>query len=186
MGITQQIGASSLIKPGVIDSAAARPASPYEGQVIYQKDTDEILAYNGTSWTRPANMPWGYIANSVVTSAQTGITTEVDLTGFTATWTAQANRVYMVLIVLHAYGTDGQWANIYLNVNGTNVRSFRSAFSATNAFNTETYQNQFTVAAGSCTAKLRMARESAGSAVVNSYADGNFIGSISVVDLGPA
>lgn len=50
MGITQQIGASSIIKPGVIDSAAARPASPYEGQVIFQKDTDQLLVWNGTAW----------------------------------------------------------------------------------------------------------------------------------------
>jgi hypothetical protein len=53
MGITQQIGASSIIKPGVVDNTAARPASPYEGQVIYQKDTDEVLAYNGTAWVYP-------------------------------------------------------------------------------------------------------------------------------------
>jgi hypothetical protein len=50
MGITQQIGASSLIKPGVIDNTAARPASPYEGQVIFQKDTDQLLVWNGTAW----------------------------------------------------------------------------------------------------------------------------------------
>ena len=53
MGITQQIGASSLIKPGVIDNTAARPASPYEGQVIFQKDTDQLLVWNGTAWVIP-------------------------------------------------------------------------------------------------------------------------------------
>ncbi len=53
MGITQQIGASSLIKPGVIDNAAARPASPFEGQVIFQKDTDQLLVWNGTAWVIP-------------------------------------------------------------------------------------------------------------------------------------
>ena len=53
MGITQQIGASSLIKPGVIDNTAARPASPYEGQVIFQKDTDQLLVWNGTTWVIP-------------------------------------------------------------------------------------------------------------------------------------
>ena len=53
MGITQQIGASSLIKPGVIDNTAARPASPYEGQVIFQKDTDQLLVWNGSSWVIP-------------------------------------------------------------------------------------------------------------------------------------
>ena len=62
MGITQNIGASSLIKPGVIDSAAARPASPYEGQVIFQKDTDQLLVWNGTAWVipnSPAQNPQG-------------------------------------------------------------------------------------------------------------------------------
>ena len=53
MGISQQIGSSSLIKPGVIDSSATRPASPYEGQVIFQKDTDQLLVWNGTAWVIP-------------------------------------------------------------------------------------------------------------------------------------
>jgi hypothetical protein len=129
-------------------------------------------------------LAFGYVANSVVTSAQTGITTETDLTGLTATWTAQADRIYMVVAVLNAYGVDEEWANIYLNINGSNVRAYRSAFSRTNGFNTEMYQHQFTVAAGSCTAKLRMARENAGAAAVNNYADGSFQASISVIDLG--
>ena len=62
MPITSQIGASSLIKPGVIDSAATRPASPYEGQVIFQKDTDQLLVWNGTAWVipnSPAQNPQG-------------------------------------------------------------------------------------------------------------------------------
>ena len=50
MGISQQIGASSLIRPGVIDNAAARPAAPYEGALIFQKDTDQLLVWNGTAW----------------------------------------------------------------------------------------------------------------------------------------
>ena len=53
MGISQQIGASSIIKPGVVDNTAARPASPYEGQVIFQKDTDQLLVWNGTAWVIP-------------------------------------------------------------------------------------------------------------------------------------
>jgi hypothetical protein len=62
MGITQNTGASSLIRPGVIDNTAARPASPYEGQVIFQKDTDQLLVWNGTAWVipnSPAQNPTG-------------------------------------------------------------------------------------------------------------------------------
>ena len=76
MGITQQIGASSLIKPGVIDNTAARPASPYEGQVIFQKDTDQLLVWNGTAWVipnSPAQNPQGleYITTKTFSSTAT-------------------------------------------------------------------------------------------------------------------
>ena len=74
MGITQQLGASSLIRPGVIDNTAARPASPFEGQVIFQKDTDQLLVWNGTAWVvpnSPAQNPDGLalITTCTVTSA---------------------------------------------------------------------------------------------------------------------
>ena len=53
MGITNNIPPSRLIQPGVIDNAAARPASPFEGQCIFQKDTDQLLVWNGTAWVIP-------------------------------------------------------------------------------------------------------------------------------------
>ena len=79
MGITQQIGASSLIKPGVIDNTAARPASPFEGQVIFQKDTDQLLVWNGTAWVipnSPAQNPQGleFITSSTVGTAVSSVT----------------------------------------------------------------------------------------------------------------
>ena len=65
-----------MIKPGVIDNTAARPASPYEGQVIFQKDTDQLLVWNGTVWVipnSPAQNPTGLelISTSTVTSGTT-------------------------------------------------------------------------------------------------------------------
>ena len=55
MGISQQIGSSSLSKPGVCTSST-RPATPYEGQMIYETDTDKVLVWNGTAWVIP-NIP---------------------------------------------------------------------------------------------------------------------------------
>jgi hypothetical protein len=59
MGISQQIGASSLIKPGVCTSTT-RPASPYEGQMVYETDTDMLGVWNGSSWR--------YFASATATS----------------------------------------------------------------------------------------------------------------------
>ena len=95
MGISQQIGAASMVKPGVIDSAATRPASPYEGQVIFQKDTDEILAYNGTAWTRPANLPWGVVAYAKKTT-NTALTTAPVTVLSAPSFTAVSGRMYKV------------------------------------------------------------------------------------------
>jgi hypothetical protein len=88
MGITQQIGASSLIKPGVIDNTAARPASPFEGQVIFQKDTDQLLVWNGTAWVIPNQTTTNPTALELVSSASfTGATT-IDVTGFSSTYSS--------------------------------------------------------------------------------------------------
>jgi hypothetical protein len=82
MGITQQIGASSLIKPGVIDNAAARPTAPYEGQVIFQKDTDQLLVWNGTAWKQ---IPTAATAGTVLQTVQTVLNTTTSTTSATAT-----------------------------------------------------------------------------------------------------
>jgi hypothetical protein len=49
MGITQQIGASSITKPGVCTSST-RPSSPYAGQAVYETDTNRYIVYNGSGW----------------------------------------------------------------------------------------------------------------------------------------
>lgn len=106
MGITQQIGASSLIKPGVIDNTAARPASPYEGQMVYEKDTDMVAIWNGTAWryisaTTPTNgtvlqiVQASYSAVIVVNS-----TTTMADTNLTATITPKSSSS-KILVVVH-------------------------------------------------------------------------------------
>ena len=72
MGITQQSAAARLIQPGVCTSTT-RPASPYEGQAIFETDTDRMLIWNGTAWVipnAPAQNPTGMelIQTSTVTS----------------------------------------------------------------------------------------------------------------------
>ena len=114
MGITQQIGASSLIKPGVIDNTAARPASPYEGQVIFQKDTDQLLVWNGTAWVipnSPAQNPTGLelISTTTVGTAVSSVT----VTGAFST-TYDNYR-----IVINAMAASVDAAQIRFTINGS-------------------------------------------------------------------
>jgi len=49
MPFSSVLGASSVIKPGVCTSTT-RPSVPFEGQLIYETDTDRVAAYNGSAW----------------------------------------------------------------------------------------------------------------------------------------
>jgi hypothetical protein len=49
MGLSNYSPSSRLSQAGVCTSST-RPASPYEGQVIYETDTDKTLVYNGSTW----------------------------------------------------------------------------------------------------------------------------------------
>jgi hypothetical protein len=50
MGISNYKPNSRLAQAGVVPNAAARPASPYEGQVIFQVDTKRTLVWDGAGW----------------------------------------------------------------------------------------------------------------------------------------
>jgi hypothetical protein len=49
MPLSSVVGAQSIVKPGVCTSST-RPASPYDGQVIYETDTNKTLVFNGSVW----------------------------------------------------------------------------------------------------------------------------------------
>jgi len=132
MGISQQIGASSLNKPGVCTSTT-RPASPYEGQMIYETDTDMVTIWNGTSWR--------YIAATTPTNGTVLQVQAYSLTGQTVvvgtTWTTLASlsgtitpksstSKVLVSVVIPTYatsssGTGNAGAGVRLLRNGSVV-----------------------------------------------------------------
>ena len=79
----------------VVCTSTTRPASPPEGMVVYETDTDKLLAYTTatTGWVPPWNMPWGTLAAISTTTATTGIGNSLTLlSGLTSTLTPTANR----------------------------------------------------------------------------------------------
>lgn len=96
MGLSSILAPGSIAKPGVCTSST-RPASPYEGQVIYETDTDKVLVWTGSAWLPPWNTAWGLVAAyKEVTTNQTGITTVTDVTGASFTnLQLYAGRKYM-------------------------------------------------------------------------------------------
>ena len=93
MPLSTVLGAQSLVKPGVC-TTATRPASPYEGQMIYETDTDKVLVWNGSAWYPNWNTAWGLVAltSSQTSSASINTTETAMLTS--SSFTAVANRYY--------------------------------------------------------------------------------------------
>lgn len=50
MPLSSVVGAQSIVKPGVCTSTN-KPASPFDGQVIYMTDVDQIAVWDGSQWT---------------------------------------------------------------------------------------------------------------------------------------
>ena len=55
MGLSNYLPSSRIAQAGVIPDTANRPASPYEGQMLYQKDTNQVLVYDGSAWVMIAD-----------------------------------------------------------------------------------------------------------------------------------
>jgi hypothetical protein len=53
MGLSNYLPSSRISQAGVIPNAAARPASPYEGQLVYELDTNRLLVWDGAVWVAP-------------------------------------------------------------------------------------------------------------------------------------
>lgn len=104
MPLSSVLGAQSLVRPGVCTSST-RPASPFEGQVIYETDTDKILAYDGSVWQEYRKASAGQILQVVQSvksdtfSAAVGVGSTTAVTGFTASITPSATSSKVFVMV---------------------------------------------------------------------------------------
>lgn len=87
MPLSSVLGAQSLVRPGVCTSTT-RPASPFEGQVIYETDTDNTLVYNGTAWVYLSTSRANPVGMDLISSTTIGTAvSSVDVTNcFSATY----------------------------------------------------------------------------------------------------
>jgi len=73
MPFSSVLGASSVIKPGVCTSTT-RPTVPYEGQLIYETDTDMVAAYNGSAWFYTHSSGLVLISSTTIGNAVSSVT----------------------------------------------------------------------------------------------------------------
>jgi hypothetical protein len=76
MPLSSVVGAQSIVKPGVCTSST-KPASPYDGQVIYMTDVDQTAVWDGSSWVvlSPITSGRNVIINGAMQVAQRATST---------------------------------------------------------------------------------------------------------------
>ena len=141
------------LRPGVCTSSN-RPATPFEGQMIYETDTDLTYVYGGSAWQQVAggtavgNSGLVYITSATATAGQTSLSIN---DCFSSTYEnyrivtkfAAATSGYPALYArMRLSGTDNNSANYYYMMSG-----FTSAGGSANAglaAQTEGYVGGFT------------------------------------------
>lgn len=180
------------VAPVVADTTArdALIPSPSSGQAIYLDtgaSTEGPYWYNGSAWRLPWSMGWGRIAGALATSNQGSITTVVDLTSLTVTFTAVANRIYEItgeVTMASTIATDVV-AVVIADGSNTQVQKRSAAIGIANVGASASASVEVTPSAGSVTYKLRGLRDS-GTGTVTAVALANQPNLIRVKDIGPA
>lgn len=114
MPLSSVLGASTLIKPGVVTSST-RPSVPYEGQLIYETDTDMIALWNGSAWryvaaTTATSGSVLRIASTTKTDTYTdssGTGTLTTITGLTVSITPSSSSSKVLVTATVNYGAVG-------------------------------------------------------------------------------
>lgn len=116
MPLSSVLGAQSLVRPGVCTSST-RPASPFEGQVIYETDTDKVLAYNGSAWEEYRKAGAGQVLQVVSTTKTDAFSVSVnagasaDVTGLSASITPSSTS-NKILVIVNIHGASFLAASI--------------------------------------------------------------------------
>ena len=101
---------STGLRPGVCTSTT-RPTAPYEGQMIYETDTDMVAIWNGTAWryiaaTTPTQ---GSVLQVVTGNTSTGVANNTSTyadSGLSATITPKSTSNRILVQVFQFFGKN--------------------------------------------------------------------------------
>lgn len=118
---------ASGFRPGVCTSTT-RPVSPYEGQMIYETDTDMVSIWNGSAWryiaaTTPTNGTVLQVVQGTLTTQQTFTSSTASASSLAVSITPKSSSS-KVLVMVSVNGINRQ-----TNDTGLNLWLYRGASS---------------------------------------------------------
>lgn len=98
MPLSTVLGAQSVVKPGVC-TTATRPASPFQGQMIYDTTVAQTLVWNGSAWIGAAGKIGQVVSTTKTDTFTTSSTTFVDITGMSVSITPTSTSSKVLILV---------------------------------------------------------------------------------------
>jgi hypothetical protein len=183
MPLSNYIPSSKISQPGVCTSST-RPATPYEGQTIYETDTDKVLVWNGSAWYPNWNLPWGVVARQQRTNATFTVTPNGgDQVVLTATFTAISGRLYYAVANSYVYrATTGYVTTKFLDASNTGL-SEQTQHCGGGQYGSYMNHLYFT-ASGSYSIKTAVNGD--GSGLIYLYGSASYPHQLIITDVGPA
>lgn len=118
-GVQGPTGPTGPAYTGVVTSTT-RPSSPYEGQIIYETDTDMVAVWNGSAWRYiAATTPTNGTVLQVVTATTTTVASDASGTwidsNLSATITPKSTSSKVLILVsqsMYCYAAGGSFASM--------------------------------------------------------------------------
>lgn len=185
MGLSNYIPSSRIAQSGVCTSST-RPATPFEGQMIYETDTDKVLVWNGSAWYANWNASWGYIAEATLSSNIGYITSGQDI--LSITFTSVANRRYRYTASgLLTFDASGNFSSLFVNSSNTALREYFGFSAGAGVYQQGFFDYTETIStSGSVTRKVRHQSTGPGVYYYGSATRDQVAWKIRVEDIGPA
>lgn len=131
MGLDNLYGLGSL-RPGVCTSTS-RPGAPFEGQLIYETDTDLVQGWNGSGWKSLGNLKAStnsgvlQVVQTVKTDtfSTTTLNTWTDITGLSVTITPSSTSSKILLLGdVNVSGSNYFASGVSLRLTGGNSGNY--------------------------------------------------------------
>jgi hypothetical protein len=186
MGLSNYIPSSRIAQSGVCTSST-RPASPFEGQMIYETDTDRVLVWNGSAWYPNWNTAWGFVAQATLATSLNYNNGTYDVLSLTFSTVANRRYRYTASGLIVNSGT-GIYQSALTDASNNALREHYGYF----AVSSNNYQISFidyietASSTGSVTRKIRNITQSPAVYYYGSDVRDSIAWKIRVEDIGPA
>jgi len=176
---------ASTLSGTTICTSSTRPGSPFDGQSIYETDTDKTLVWNGSAWYANWNSAWGQVGYASRSTAFTLSATSTDVTGLSVTWTAISGRMYKTTAFVY-FSVGAGTGSLFVTVaDGSGVRVAEGGtYAAAISYPSVNVTGYTTGLSGSQTRKVRS--NFLGITSASTLAASDYPSVIIVEDIGPA